>query len=348
MIHISILSCLLVLLLITGCNQVKPVSTMAVTPTTIAPAITSTLEVQLETMDVPIVPDNAADVKLLRTVDENLGRVWTLAFSSDGKYFAYTNKNGLNVQHVAKGQPVFTLRLLEPNTFNSFTFSQDGTLLASPQTIWDAQSHQVLHQLDGFGYFHAVFSPDGAWLAVSGEQPIKIWNVASGQLVRTFESQPDRHSFSLSFSPDGTLLADSGSDGRITLWDAASGKFVRSLSHGTHNDVHDIQFSPDGKLLVSVGTDYTVRLWDVASGQVLQTMMHGNGLYGVAFSPDGKLVASAGCDRTVKLWDVASGRMVKSLGHGDEVTSVAFSPDGALLASASYEEKIYFWSIPGD
>jgi len=336
------------LLLIAGCGQTKSDSTVTVTPTTIAPAITSTLEVPLETSDVPISPDKATDVKRLRTVDEGLGRIWTMAFSSDGKYFAYTNQNGLNVQDAANNEPVFTFSILEPNTFNSFAFTLDGTLLASPQTIWDVQSHQVLHKLDGFGYFHAYFSPDGAWLAVSGEQPIKIWDVASGQLIRTFESQPDRHSFSISFSPDGTLLADSGRDGRITLWDVASGKIVRNLSHGRQNDVHDIQFSPDGKLLVSVGTDSAVRLWDVSSGQVLQTMMHGDGLYGVAFSPDGRLVASASCDRTVKLWEVATGRLVNSLRHGDEVTAVAFSPDGALLTSASYEEKIYFWSIPGD
>jgi WD40 repeat protein len=339
---------LLVLLLITGCDWTQPASTVTVTPATIEPAITSTLEVPVETRDLPISPDNAADVKLLRTFDERLGRIWTMAFSADGKYFAYTNQNGLNLQNAANSEPVFTFSLLEPNTFNSFTFSPDGTLLASPQTIWDVQSHQVLHKLDGFGYFHACFSPDGAWLAVSGEQPIQIWDVASGQLVRTFESKPDSHSFSVSISPDGTLLADSGSDGRITLWDVASGKTVRSLSHGRQNDVHDIQFSPDGKLLVSVGTDSAVRLWDVSSGQVLQTMMHGDGLYGVAFSPDGRLVASASCDRTVKLWEVATGRLVNSLRHGDEVTAVAFSPDGALLASASYEEKIYFWSIPGD
>ncbi len=222
---------LLVLLLIGGCDRTKPVSTVIATPTTIVPAITSTVEVPLETMDIPISPDNAADVKLLRTADEGLGRVWTLAFSADGKYFAYTNKNGLNVQDLSNSEPVVTLRLLEPNTFNSFAFSQDGTLLASPQTIWDVQSHQVLHQLDGSGYFHAVFSQDGAWFAVGGERSIKIWDVASGRLIRTFESQPDRHSFSLSFSPDGTLLADSGSDGRITLWDTASGKPVRTLSH---------------------------------------------------------------------------------------------------------------------
>jgi WD40 repeat protein len=344
----AILYFLLVLLFVAGCAQTAPAPRSTATPTTIAPTVTSTSQAQVENSHVVISPDNAADVKLLRTVDEGLGRVWTLAFSADGKYFAYTNKNGLNVQDALNSQPVFTLRLQEPNTFNSFAFSQDGTLLASPQTIWDVQSHQVLHKLDGFGYFHAYFSPDGAWLAVSGEQPIQIWDVASGQLVRTFESKPDSHSFSISFSPDGTLLADSGSDGRITLWDVASGKTVRSLSHGRQNDVHDIQFSPDGKLLVSVGTDSAVRLWDVSSGQVLQTMMHGDGLYGVAFSPDGRLVASASCDRTVKLWEVATGRLVNSLRHGDEVTAVAFSPDGALLASASYEEKIYFWSIPGD
>ena len=294
----------------------------------------------------PITPDNAADVKLLRTIEGQQGQVCNVAFSGDGTYLASADRDSINVWEVASGQEAFALGIRELD-LNSFSFSPDSRLLATAQTIWDVESQQTVHTLTALGfYFHPAFSPDGAWLAVSGGQPIKLLDVASGQVVRTFEAQADNDSFNIVFSPDGTLLADSGHDGRIRLWDVASGQVARTLAHGTQNDVHDIAFSPDGKLLVSVGTDYTVRLWDVASGQTLHTMSHNNGLYGVAFSPDGRLVASASCDRTVKLWDVASGRMVGSLRHGDEVTSVAFSPDGSLLASGAYDSQVYLWGIP--
>ena len=342
-----IICSLLVLSFMAGCGQAVPASpTTTATLTIAAPTMTPTAAANWAGGSTPITPATAMDVALLQTIDGIQGRVFTLAFSGDGAYFAYTDRSNINAQDTASGQQVFTLGIQEAD-LNSFAFSPDSHLLASAQTIWDVQNQQVLQRFESSLFLHPAFSPDGALLAMSGVQPIEIWDVASGQLVQTFEGQADNLSFGIVFSPDGALLADSGRNGRITLWDVASGKVARQLSRdGAQNDVHDIAFSPDGKLLVSVGTDYMVRLWDVTSGQTLYTMFHNNGLYGVAFSPDGKLVASASCDRTVKLWEVASGQMVISLRHGDEVTSVAFSPDGALLASATYEQKIYFWGIP--
>jgi len=342
----SIIFPVLGMLILVGCGQVIATSTMISPSATVAPSNTPTPSVQQETDGLSITPDNTADVELLRTVTQDRGRVWTMAFSGDGIYFAWKDQNSLNVEELAGGVPDFTFSLPEMD-LNSFAFSPDSRLLASAQTIWDIQSRQVLHKLSSHGRLHPAFSPDGAWLAVSGVQPIQIWDVASGQLVRTFDTTADIDSFSLAFSPDGMLLADSGHNGRITFWDIASGREVRTFGRdAAANDVHDIAFSPDGRLLVSVGTDSIVRLWGVADGQLLNAMFHNNGLYGVAFSPDGRLVASASCDRTVKLWEVASGRLMNTLRHADEVTSVVFSPDGALLASSGYDQKIYFWGIP--
>jgi WD40 repeat protein len=351
--HRLSIAAVVVLLLVAGCGKVEPTATPMSptaaftpppTPANSSPAPTPAPQAAADVL--PITPDNAADVELLRTIEGQQGKVWNVAFSGDGAYLASADRDSINVWEAASGQEAFALGIRELD-LNSFTFSPDSRLLATAQTIWDVESQQAVQTLTALGfYFHPAFSPGGAWFAVSGGQPIKLLDVASGQVVRTFEAQADNDSFSIVFSPDGTLLADSGHDGRIRLWDVASGQVTRTLAHGTQPDVHDIAFSPDGQLLVSVGTDYTVRLWDVASGQTLHTMGHSDGLYGVAFSPDGSLVASASCDRTVKLWDVASGRMLSSLRHGDEVTSVAFSPDGSLLASGAYDSKIYLWGIP--
>ena len=351
--HNLITSALLAfMLLFTGCvlpetaTPVPILSTGLPTPTATPTQVPWTASTQsMGIADIlPITSDSAAQVELLRTIEDFQGRVWTLAFSGDGNYFASADRDSLDIWDAASGQQLFGLGIQEID-LNSFAFSPDTRLVATGQTIWDVKSQQPIHRLDPLG-LHPAFSPDGTLLAVSGGRPIKIWDVASGQLLRTFESQVDDDSFHIVFSPDGKWLADSGHDGRIRLWDVASGQVARSLAHGTGNDVHDLAFSPDGKWLVSVGTDYAVRLWDFARGQVLQTMTHSNGLYGVAISPDGSLVASASCDRTVRLWDAASGKMLVSLRHGDEVTAVAFSPDGRLLVSADYMQKIYLWGIP--
>jgi WD40 repeat protein len=180
-------------------------------------------------------------------------------------------------------------------------------------------------------------------LCAQGE--IRLWEVASGSLVRSLESWPSWVE-SVAFSPDGRLLA-SNYLGQIRLWEVATGSLVRSLS-GHTSSVTSVAFSPDGRLLAS-GSGYgdnTIKLWEVATGREVRTLSGPGGVTSVAFSPDGRLLASGfcgflevpgGCVRgEIKLWDVASGREVRTLtGHTFYVRSVAFSPDGRLLASGS-------------
>ncbi len=62
-----------------------------------------------------------------------------------------------------------------------------------------------------------AFSHDGQQLAVAGYHEVTIWNAATGALVRRIKNVAERTQ-SLSYSPDGTLLAVAGgtpgSDGR--------------------------------------------------------------------------------------------------------------------------------------
>ena len=287
-------------------------------------------------------------VELLHTLSGHRDKVLTLAFSGDGVYLASSSQDEtIKLWDLESGQDVHTFSINEV-VKNSIAFSPDGSLLASADAIWDVESKQVVHALEQDRYVPALvaFSHDGSLLAVAlGNQPIKLWDVATGQVVHTFEEQADNVARSIGFSPDDALLAEGGNGGTVRLWDVENGHMASTLEHGNDSHIHDVAFSPDGSVLASGGTDYTVRLWDVASGQAVHTLRHHDCLYSVAFSPDSTILAAAGCERSVRLWDVKSGRLLRTLPHDDELMAVAFSPDGTLLASGGYDNQIYLWAV---
>jgi WD40 repeat protein/serine/threonine protein kinase len=166
-----------------------------------------------------------------------------------------------------------------------------------------------------------------------------------GSPVRTLTGHTD-WVLSVSFSPDGSLLASGSGDGTIKLWRVADGSLVRTLTGHTHW-VWSVSFSPDGSLLASGSGNGTIKLWRVSDGLEVRTLTgHTDAVDSVSFSPDGRLLASGSWDGTIKLWRVADGALVRTLTrHTDEVTSVSFSPDGRLLASGSLDDTIKLWRV---
>ena len=150
---------------------------------------------------------------------------------------------------------------------------------------------------------------------------------------------------SVSFSPDGKVLASGSDDKTIKLWDVGSRREIATLT-GHSNEVLSVSFSPDGQVLAS-GSYETIKLWDVGSRREIATLKgHSNWVQSVSFSPDGQVLASGSYDKTIKLWDVGSRREIATLkGHSDVVYSVSFSPDGQVLASGSVDNTIKLWDV---
>ena len=155
---------------------------------------------------------------------------------------------------------------------------------------------------------------------------------------------------SLSFSPDGKLLASASEDTTVKIWETATAKHVGDLA-GHAGTVRSVAFSPDGKWLATGSFDKTVRLWDVgARAEKAKLDAHADAVWSVAFSPDGKTLATAGADNMIKLWaaTVADGAPKAELrtewkAHQNWVTSISFSPTGKLLASSSFDHKVKLW-----
>ena len=246
-----------------------------------------------------------------------------------------------------------------------FILLMSFTLLCClPPLTASAQEKPELYLQTGHnGPVRAVaFSPDGKTLA-SGGNALKLWDVATGQELRTFKGISSQVN-SLAFSPDGKLLVCGTGSGfgakvaAIKLWDVATGKELRILL-GSIYEVTSVAFSPDGKLLAggSRGANAVgaITIWDTATWQELRTL-RGQPVASLAFSPDSQTLAVTTTDSVeegaVKLWSVTTGQELYTL-NTKVRGCVAFSPDGKILASGGgiaapsgiVEATLQFWDV---
>jgi WD40 repeat protein len=251
--------------------------------------------------------------KELRELSGEMGPLYAVAFSPDGRWLAAGGVNGV--------------------------------------LLWNPSEGRAFTPQDGHGRFCCVaFSPDSRTLAAGGGEidsagEVRLWDTGTGRLRDRFR----RHSksvFGLAFHPDGKHLASAGEDGQVQVHDLQRGT-NQEAGHRHRGPAFGVAYSPDGKTLASAGEDGTVQLRDPLSADTYLVLEgHNNAVRGVAFSPDGRLLLSCGMDRTIRLWDADSAAPRSILrGHDEAVVSAAFAPDSKTVASAGWDGTVRAWNI---
>ncbi len=282
---------------------------------------------------------------------EAFDATWSVAISSNGRYWAAGSKRGEVRVWREAGQTLHLVWQAHTDTTASLTFSPDERLLASGSwdgslKLWDLERGTLLWERLTSNINCVAFAPDGSLLASGGDDAlIQIWHVTSETLVQTLAGQGGAV-HALAWSPDGKLLASSGFDGRIRVWELQNSICVQTLEAHT-NWVTGLAFAPNGTRLASASWDRTVRLWDMASGRLIQTLLgHTDRALRVAWSPDGRTVASAGFDNTIWLWDVERESYQAALhGHTADVYAITFTPDSGSLLSGSEDGTLRVWDV---
>ena len=215
----------------------------------------------------------------------------------------------------------------------SISFSPDGSIAATGSGL-------------GFYIFIEPLSEISDPQAEAGrDDAVRLWNATTGEQKSTFKGHMDSV-LSVSFSPNGQILASGGYDKTVRLWDVGTGALNATLTEHTE-PVMNVSFSPDGQMLASGGYDKMVRLWDVGTGALNATLTeHTEPVMNVSFSPDGQMLASGDLAGQVHLWDVATGTLSSTLkGHVSEIYSINFNSDGSTLATRSADGTVFLWEM---
>lgn len=310
--------------------------------------------------DEHIVVLDAANGRTIVTVPGDFGAV---DFSPDGRMFVAAGADGrIVLRDTLSGKKLSDLR--EPSGADPFTngitsvrFSPDGGTIAAGGAdktvrILETGTGQELKTLSGHG--SAVnridLSADGRWLAWTGDffgTYIRLWDLETGNTLRTLTGHTGSGFVSFAFSPDSRLLASGGGheDRTLKLRETATGREIRTLS-GHTSGIDLIVFSPDGRTLASASAQ-EIKLWDVATGAALRTFPWDKtgGVVFLDFSPDGARLAAAGYESgpdwqadgyssELALWDTATGRRVKTIEEEKNgFTGVAPAPDWKVFAT---------------
>ena len=226
-------------------------------------------------------------------------------------------------------------------------------------TLYNIDTGARIRSLKGTNLKNKGVFSDGQILAVLGTKliggglilpeaktdSVDLWDVDTGNLIRTIHINPLSHKIAL--SPDRQILAI-GYRRTVELRDIDTGRVLQAFA--LHNKrwysggIHIVKFSPDGQSIVCGGVSDILTSWDVSTGDPLHTFPgYTSEITSLAFSPDGQKLASTSLDTNIRLWDVNTGHLTRVLENSTQSMDIAFSPDGQILASPGAVGDIYFW-----
>jgi len=154
--------------------------------------------------------------------------------------------------------------------FNGVEFSPDGEWIycmyySSGIHIYNKNTGELLHSFGRYPSHVLDISSDRRFLLMAygdkGEQSVQVWDILSGECIRTFcRSQTVTHA---SLNVDNRLVISGGFGGKVQIWEVETGKCIRTFRF--NDGVKTVSISLDGKYAIAGGnTGREVKIWRIA------------------------------------------------------------------------------------
>ncbi len=231
----------------------------------------------------------------------------------------------------------------------------------------------------------AISADNQKLVTCSSDKTIRLWDVPSGNLIRTFAGH-SREITGVAFSPEDDRIVSTSIDRTARVWNLKGEEIL--LCQGHFDSVNTARFSSDSSEIITGSNDKTIRIWNGDTKSSTSSIRgHQNVVWSADFLGNGKTVVSASEDKTVTVTDFSTGKvgkkrfdlnsevlsiayepvsgvvfagtadnlirslnidtgeMIELAGHDGYVWDLATSPDGKWLASASSDRSVRIWRI---
>jgi WD40 repeat protein len=148
----------------------------------------------------------------------------------------------------------------------------------------------------------------------------------------------------LAFSPNGQLVASTGSDLLIKIWDASTGEQLQSLTG--HTDYTPQLLFADNHTLLSRSYDATTRQWDLDTGQgKIFTDLQPQWVMVLARDPDCQWIAFGSDSPTLTVLHRPTGKITSYPAVGNRLRQLIFTHDGRSIIGITDDRHLNRWDL---
>jgi len=165
-----------------------------------------------------------------------------------------------------------------------------------------------------------------AFASGGGDDIAVLYHISGNQPPVTFKLTSHTDSINVvSFSPDGTILATGGLDGKVCTWDTTNGALICDLA-GPTDSIEWVNWHPTIPALLAGDRAGMIWLWNGKTGKCVKVFScHGGAVTCGGFRANGAEIWSAGEDSTLKIWSPRTGQSTSTVHglefHGDPITA---------------------------
>jgi WD40 repeat protein len=255
--------------------------------------VVETVEPAQPSISVLDIWDWAAGRRVQR-LEPRLSGLNSVIFSRDGKYLSCESETKVVIYKLDGFERVSEFR----ENFAWYSppaFAPGGDVIALPiwqqrrVRLWHFLRNQDVAVLEEPTFARGIeFAPDGSFLLTASARHARLYRLdLSAEVLRL--SGHLGGTPGVCFSPDGSILASTGTDGTVRAWEAATGHVVWEAKD-LPGPGQCVTYSPDGRWLVTTTWDSETclaRVWDAGTGKRLLELgtKVGGSTWSAQFSP---------------------------------------------------------------
>lgn len=241
--------------------------------------------------------------------------ITALHFNHAGDKFSVGSLNSLQIFNSATFKRIVRKKNAHVTFVKSGNFSIDDQLIVSSSwkenalVVWDASTlKKVMELAEPVWTDEASFTPDGKYIiSCNHDNMAKVWDVKTGNIVKTFAGHTD-WIYAVKVTSDMTTLITGSFDQSIKLWEFSTGKLLHTLT-GHKDGIAALAVSPNNQMIASASVDGVIIVWDLTTQQEkFRLADRGSAILQLEFSPDGKSLVASNFDGTLRVWDLSTAK----------------------------------------